>query len=302
MGVDGVVPGEAYTLLAKASSTDSTFAVFLVKLLQDGGQGDAVSADLLQMAQADAQWTRVMSGGGHGGGGRGGARKGHNSAGLGLGYWTGETGHQKAMTSSMLADMTASSARRAATLGTPNAVDIGVLKAYEKLSGPQSVNSSAAAPPPLDVAANPYIAGRCMGRGKHMTEPSWTPAFGNDVSVHTHKVMASQTGDVDAAMSADVSAGPYVDAAPDHVSRAEDKASEAAPTKKRKNRFAELFSDSPSEVQQQFTPPAIVASTPLPGFVRASKTDGLSSVTAPTAAHNSSSHASPHQGKKTRWQ
>lgn len=126
MGVEGVTPGTAYTLV---TPVDGAFAVDLVRNLEMSSQ--PVAADLLRLAQADPKWQRRKnhSGGGAGSGGFSGGGRG------GLGFGAG--GGPRAMTSAMLAE--------------------------------QSAGSS-------DMAANPYIEGRSMGRGKHLNTPSWAAA------------------------------------------------------------------------------------------------------------------------------
>lgn len=82
MGVEGIKPGTAYTLL---TSKESSFAVDLVHNLRMCQQ--AVPADLLQLAAGDPKWSR-----GHG--------NSKHSKGMGLGAG------QQAMTSAMMASQT----------------------------------------------------------------------------------------------------------------------------------------------------------------------------------------------------
>mmetsp|Transcript_15877 Transcript_15877/g.23910 ORF Transcript_15877/g.23910 Transcript_15877/m.23910 type:complete len:785 (-) Transcript_15877:35-2389(-) len=258
MGIEGVVPGVAYTLLSRAASSDRSFSVSLVKNLRDAGQNEAVTSELLEMAQSDPQWSRVMNrrpGGGNMGRGSG-----------GLGFVTGGQGggHQKAMTSSMLASQSKGS-------GGTVTHGVAVQKAFEKIMG--GAESSSAVPSPAsiqgDVAANPYIEGRGMGRGKHMTQPSWSSS--EQVKVED--------------------ASPISD----------------PPVKKRKSRFAGLFEapqlpapEGESSAKIDYCPPSQAAaptpqSTPLPGFVRAASSSGTSLKSVSEINKSNVAH------KRSRW-
>ncbi len=61
MGVDGVTPGVAYTLLSNKSPQDRSFSVDLVKLLRDSHQESSISSQLTTMAQSDPRWNIVMN-------------------------------------------------------------------------------------------------------------------------------------------------------------------------------------------------------------------------------------------------
>ena len=96
MGLDGVVPGTAYTLVTPA---DGAFAVDLVHNLRLSGQ--PVPPALLGLAEKDPKWSRARGGGGNfGGGGRG---RGSGAVGLGA------AGAPRAMTSAMMAAASSSS-------------------------------------------------------------------------------------------------------------------------------------------------------------------------------------------------
>jgi ATP-dependent RNA helicase DDX42 len=109
MGVEGVAPGTAYTLL---TPKDSSFAVDLVQNLKLSQQ--PIKEDLIQLAMKDPKWHRIKhfssgSGGGNTGNkflsmGKGGSGGGGrpNTLGMGLGN------HQKAFTSEMIAKETGS--------------------------------------------------------------------------------------------------------------------------------------------------------------------------------------------------
>lgn len=80
MGVDGVSPGSAYTLL---TSKDSNFSIDLLKNMKLSGK--SVMPDLQKLAESDKDWHRrrhELQGGGGGGG-----RQGHGSLGLGNESW-----------------------------------------------------------------------------------------------------------------------------------------------------------------------------------------------------------------------
>jgi superfamily II DNA/RNA helicase len=119
MGVDGVVPGVAYTLISSKSHQDRAFAVSLVKSLQDSGQESSVTPQLLALAQSDPQWGFMMN--------RSEKTKktGFQEKGLGLGLTS-----RQAMTSSMLANQTP-------LLSEGNFGD-GVQKAFSKIMGSKS--------------------------------------------------------------------------------------------------------------------------------------------------------------------
>lgn len=195
MGLDGVVPGTAYTLLTPA---DSSFAVDLVQNLNLSSQ--KVSTALQTLAEKDPKWSRIrhitagtsigasditcffrnsndfnycVLGGGRGAGG---ARTAFNSStagrGGGLGYAAGGRSVPKAMTSAMLASSSGAGA------GSKGAA---VQMMFSKAMG-ASVNTPAQTVHPValrgaipgNTAANPYIEGQGMGRGKHLTKPSWS--------------------------------------------------------------------------------------------------------------------------------
>ena len=197
------------------------------------------------------------------------------------------------MTSSMLADMTLSAG--------PGAMDVGVARAYEKLIGNRDGPAHASlpiptssAPPQEMMGANPYMEGRSMGRGAHMTKPSW--------SLETDKE-AHAPSDSGRSSSVVTVKGQFSDC---HESQPNAR-NDAPVIKKRKNRFAGLFSDPtsgvdasesrpPAEAVRQTVPP-VPTSTPLPGFVRASgSSGGLTSVSQPSQRSEDNECT-----KKSRW-
>lgn len=127
MGVDGVIPGVAYTLISSKSPQDRSFAVSLVKSLQDSGQESSVTPQLLSLAQSDPQWSLMMN--------RTEKTKktGFQEKGLGLGLTS-----RQAMTSSMLANQTPS-------LSDGNFGN-GVQKAFSKIMG-----NNASSEPKIEV-------------------------------------------------------------------------------------------------------------------------------------------------------
>ena len=112
------------------------------------------------------------------GGGRGAAPSSHFTAGRGggIGFSTGGRPAAKSMTSSMLA---ASSSVKSSGSGSKNGIQMTFMKA---MGGTIKSGSSDTVTPfiahggaiPGSTAANPYIEGQGMGRGKHLTKPSWS--------------------------------------------------------------------------------------------------------------------------------
>ena len=131
MGVDGVIPGVAYTLLDSKSASDQLFSVYLVKLLLDSGLNTSVTPQLLTMAQSNLQWSRIMNQSGKFPSSSSSSsslstKKSTSTNGGGIGFGSAGSTPQ-AMTSSMLAN-------RSQT----QAVEIeseGVKKAFNKLMG-----------------------------------------------------------------------------------------------------------------------------------------------------------------------
>lgn len=138
MGVDGVTPGTAYTILVseKVPSADSALAFDLVKNLRDAEQD--TPALLLKLAESDQRWDDSRGHFSKGSQSRFSGRRDDNArAGI------GSSGAAVAMTSAMLA---------------------GSETKHE---------SSRAVLPTQDFGANKYIVGHSMGRGKHLTQPAW---------------------------------------------------------------------------------------------------------------------------------
>jgi ATP-dependent RNA helicase DDX42 len=111
MGVEGVAPGTAYTLL---TPKDSSFAVDLVQNLKLSQQ--PIKEDLIQLAMKDPKWHRIR----HFSSGSGGANTGNKFLSMGkggsggngrpntMGMGMGLGNHQKAFTSEMIANETGS--------------------------------------------------------------------------------------------------------------------------------------------------------------------------------------------------
>ena len=158
MGVDGVVPGTAFTLL---TPKESSFAVDLVQNLTLSQQ--SVSPELLRLAQSDPKWAYVKNKKGFSGGGRGAGGFPSGKAGLGA------MGSAKAVTSEML-----SREGRERGIGSDITGPMAG-RSFQSLSASLvgSAGSSAEASLPGEFAANPYIEGRSIGRGKHLTQPAW---------------------------------------------------------------------------------------------------------------------------------
>jgi hypothetical protein len=166
MGVDGVVPGDAYTLLCRKSTQDCALSVDLVRSLREAGQESSVSQELLQMAQSDPRWHRVA-----GNGSNGSSWNGQSSGrGVGIGFSDGKRGPPKAFTSAM-----AAAATDIKSTFTPQ---IGSIPS-SKMEG--------------DVKGNPYMDGRSLGRGKHLTNPSWTCSEGVSERRDQCSISSSQT-------------------------------------------------------------------------------------------------------------
>jgi superfamily II DNA/RNA helicase len=126
MGVDGIVPGVAYTLISSKSPQDRAFSVSLVKSLQDSGQETSITPQLLALAKSDPQWRTMTN---H----RNDPTRRTNAQekGLGLGFTT-----RQAMTSSMLAN-------QSPQLIDTNSFGEGVQKAFSKIMGvPTALNTT----------------------------------------------------------------------------------------------------------------------------------------------------------------
>lgn len=103
------------------------------------------------------------------------------SRGGGIGYAVGNRLTAKAMTSSMLAE---SSSINGSGVVRNNSSQM----TFKKAMGGTVISSSAdisvftaiGGVIPGNIAANPYIQGQGMGRGKHLTKPSWSDSNGNN--------------------------------------------------------------------------------------------------------------------------
>ena len=167
MGVDGVVPGTAYTLL---TPKDSAFAVDLVQNLTLSQQ--TVSAELLHLAERDPKWSYVKNLPRKGFGAGGGNGRGFSAGKAGL----GAAGSARAVTSEML-----SREGRERGIGSEISLPMSaVARSFNAAAsysnsdnssgGSNSSGNNGTAP---EYAANPYIEGRSAGRGKHLTQPAW---------------------------------------------------------------------------------------------------------------------------------
>lgn len=145
MGVDGVTPGTAYTVLVseKIPSADSSLAVDLVKNLREAEQENQISADLLKLAQSDPRSFALNSR----------SSGGSNSRSSGDRAGIGSSGAALAMTSAMMA--------AASTGKQPAAGNASSSKYY--------------------VANNKCIVGQSMDRRKNSSESSWTADGRNDL-------------------------------------------------------------------------------------------------------------------------
>ena len=186
MGLEGVVPGVAYTLLVNSKShgvpansntsyayTDATLAGDLVHMIRQqeeqrqigGGQNceSSVTADLLALAESDPRWqNRQNLSKSH-------FRKGSKGAGIGHG--------QQAMTSAQFSISSAKYDKGRPQLTSTNK---GAMQAMKKWMGESSTSRSLeesgfdnGPSSRKDMQANPYLDGRGRGRGAHMTQPSW---------------------------------------------------------------------------------------------------------------------------------
>jgi ATP-dependent RNA helicase DDX42 len=105
LGISGVKPGTAYTILL--ASKDSSFAVDLVQVF--GSSGQLIAPDLQLLAESDSKWSKVKYGGGQ----QSSKFSGGASAGLGI-------TNKRAMTSEMLANETRTSSSQHAAIRTGN--------------------------------------------------------------------------------------------------------------------------------------------------------------------------------------
>lgn len=127
MGIDGIIPGVAYTLLNSTLPSDQSFSVYLVKLLLDSGLNNSITPQLLAMAQSNSQWNQVMNQSGNN-------KKTFINRGGGIGFSSAAGVTPQAMTSSMLANQTS-------TNNHPIGIESeGVKKAFVKLMGSKDSN------------------------------------------------------------------------------------------------------------------------------------------------------------------
>lgn len=185
MGLEGIVPGTAYTLV---TTQNGSFAVDLVQNLNLSGQ--QVPPGLQKMAEADPKWGRIKHIRGKGGIGSdsgGGGKSGHGGGmgpGRAGGIGFGGSSAPRAMTSAMLSSATGGpspfvptgvAAKLGFVSGSSNCANISSTSNSSNSSGSNTDQIGTACSTTLiaDMAANPYIEGRSMGRGKHLLQPSW---------------------------------------------------------------------------------------------------------------------------------
>mmetsp|Transcript_32379 Transcript_32379/g.44361 ORF Transcript_32379/g.44361 Transcript_32379/m.44361 type:complete len:625 (+) Transcript_32379:410-2284(+) len=257
MGVDGVVPGTAYTLL---TPKESSFAVDLVQNLTLSQQ--PVSAELMRLAELDPKWAYVRNRrGGAGGRGSYGMSSGGAKAGL------GSANSARAMTSEMLAKE-----GQKGGFGPAMPLPATAVRAFGSSNASSVIGSVAAG----EYAANPYIEGRSVGRGKHLTQPSWATKEEPAESPVNHS-------------TAPTPVQVFADAASSVPSAAVN--SEVGV--KRKSRFSSAL---------PVKPVAAAATGPvLKGFVRSSSST-LSMTHNLGSSDNSSIDSSATNARKSRWE
>ena len=247
MGLEGVVPGVAYTLLVGKKGTpsagndapsfaytDATLAVDLVQMLrkQEAAQGSGASSitpELLELAKTDPRWRKsqqVHQYQSHGGkGGSKGPGRGSGGRGAGIGHG------QQAMTSAQLSAGSGGFEMKSS--------NVGAMQAMKKLMGGSSSSLSDnvggngvvndyipiqfTPEQQQQMQSNPYIEGRGRGRGSHMTQPAWAANTTNDAVV-TESVPVHSTSNA-----------ANLKTSEENVSQ-----TETVP-RKRKNRFSTLF-------------------------------------------------------------
>jgi hypothetical protein len=278
MGKAGIVPGTAYTLITAA---DSNFAVDLVHNLRLSGL--PVTSQLQRIAESNSRYGKVN--GRHGNNGPVGAR-----GGLGTGA------QSKAMTSAMLAANSAGTASR----GGPPLSSFRARVHASATEVPTSDELSAhgtlvADGTNSDSAPNPYLEGRSLGRGKHLTQPAWA----------TEKSPHAENTDQKSSSPAPVAKGTLsLSLSTSSVDlQAHDVASNDAGgvPKRRQSRFSSFQVAVDSSPDSEMKPTSVngstvsdgtaVASTPLKGFIRASTT--YSSVSAESSTNERSNASIP---------
>ena len=85
MGIDGITPGTAYTVLVSGVSSDSSLAVELVYNLQRAGQAHSITPQLQQLAESDPRWSKSKSSGSGGGKYHAGGNGANSHRGIGSG-------------------------------------------------------------------------------------------------------------------------------------------------------------------------------------------------------------------------
>jgi superfamily II DNA/RNA helicase len=293
MGKAGVVPGTAHTLLVSGPS-DANFAVDLVHNLRLSSL--PVNPQLQRLAETCPRYNKVnhMFGGKKGGSSSfGGAGSVGSKGGLGSGFGT-----NRAMTSAMMAaesrgggSIVNSSNFAAAynpTASNNNTVNINNGYTVDDNNGPDSKES---------MEANPYIEGRSLGRGKHLTQPAWALAEQNQYQ-QRQEPSVSTSGSSSLSIQLSLHDG---DSSPTSDSMLMNKP-------KRPSRFSSMqlpIDSSPignaagsanSSVHGIFSPPPAPApsSTPLKGFVRASA--AYSSINTANSSSSSGSSGTSSSG------
>lgn len=177
MGVDGVTPGTAYTLL---TPTDTSFAVDLVRNLQLSTQ--SVPPSLQRLAEQDPKWSQLK----YAGGGRGGTLSdgGRSKAALGVGF--GGAAAPKAMTSAHLAAVYSDRGGASSSIG--KSIHDSAGSHYSTPSAvPVSVPASTGARPPGSVSRfshAPVLPGFVRAEANYTCiNPTTTTLLGGSTSV-----------------------------------------------------------------------------------------------------------------------
>lgn len=257
LGVEGVTPGTAYTLL---TNKDSSFAVDLVQNLNLSKQ--LVGKELQALAESDSKWGRIKHIQFGGGGGMGhsnnnssnSSSSGYSGSNRSKGAGRGGLGFGRtpavAMTSAMLANQWDRAGSGAPVKSSSFSESVRPAVA---MSASSSISKSSAD----EFAANPYLEGRSQGRGKHLTQPSW-------VDLATAAVASTSNAEA-TTDDRPVTIGASTATAVFHADDTEASISQQQHAVKRKSRFAD-----PEQEDAAPTTRRHIAATMLPGFVRSS--------------------------------
>jgi ATP-dependent RNA helicase DDX42 len=269
LGVEGVTPGTAYTLL---TNKDSSFAVDLVQNLNLSKQ--MVGKELQALAESDSKWARIK----HiqfGGGGMGHNSSNNNSNSSGSGSGSSYSGSNRskgvgrgglgfgrtpavAMTSAMLANQWDRAGSGAPVKSSSFSESVRPAVA---MSASSSVSKSSAD----EFAANPYLEGRSQGRGKHLTQPSWVNSASAAVGTNSNAEATRLSGGA-ATDDRPVIIGTSTATTVVHADDTDASIFKQQHAVKRKSRFADLEQEEAVPTIRRH----IAASTMLPGFVRSS--------------------------------